>query len=507
VLDEVKRLGKHTLVYGLGVWTTGAVSFFLVPVYTRYLSPSQYGVLELLNRSLQIAIMVMALGLRVTIIRFYYEHDDADYRRRMAGSATGLLLGLGGLAAAASLVISPAAAHLLLGSAGYAGLVRLMLLTCAAELALLTPLTLMQARTQSVAFTATRLSQFLLAIGLNLMLVAVMRRGLAGAMWATFVSAALPAVALTAYSLRREGLRLSREVTRQMLRFGLPLVPAGLLAFVINSADRYFLIAYVDTRAVGIYALGYKFGLLLSMLVLEPFMRIWTPFQMGVLQRKDAPRIFGRVLTYVLGAALWCGLAISVVAKDVVHAVSNPAYLDAHRVVPVVVLAYVFWGASLVFDGGIYISKQTAYKPILLGAAAALSVTLNVLLIPRMGMMGAAWAVLVSYAFFAALTWAVAQRLYPIPYEFDRVARLVVVAVGLYALSTLIAGPGAARVVARIAVAACLPLALGAVGFYRADELGVLRRVWRKARARGSAPAGLAGDELQGAPPRADGQW
>ena len=168
----------------------------------------------------------------------------------------------------------------------------------------------------------------------------------------------MPAVLLVAVTLRREGLGFSSEIARQMLRFGLPFVPAGLLGMVMGFSDRYLLNALAGSDAVGIYSLGTKFGMLLSMVVLEPFTRIWTPFQMEVVNREGARRVFGRVLTYVVGPV---GLAraghVGAGQGRAAHRL-HPAYLDAARVVPLSVLAYVCWGASLVFDGSIYITKR-----------------------------------------------------------------------------------------------------------------------------------------------------
>jgi O-antigen/teichoic acid export membrane protein len=186
------------------------------------------------------------------------------------------------------------------------------------------------------------------------------------------------------------------------------------------------------------------------------------------------------VLTYVVGLSVWLGLGMAVLARDVLRMVSTPAYLDAARVVPLSALAYVCWGASLVFDGSIYISKRTAYKPILLAAAAVVSVALNLLLIPRLGMMGAAWAGLGSYAVFAALTWAVGNRLYAIPYEFVRSAKVAGLALGLYGLSTLVTLGGVPGMLARAGIALSLPLLLAAVRFYEPEELGWLRRLRRR---------------------------
>lgn len=482
MFDEIRKLGKHSLIYAAGVWTSGAVGFFMIPVYTRCLSPGEYGVLELLNRSLQIILILLGLGLRATVIRFYHDQQDPEYRERAVGSAMSLLFGLAAVSVGAAFAVSPLLSRVLFSSASQGPLVRLMLLAGAAELVLLAPLALMQARTQSLAFTASRASQFMLAIGLNLLLVVGLQKGLPGVMWATFISAAVPATVLALYTVRREGLRFSSPVVREMLRFGLPLVPAGILGFIMNYADRYLLNAYLDDASVGIYSLGYRFGILLAMIVLEPFVRVWMPFQMAALRREDSGQIFGRVLTYVVAVSAWVGLGISVLAADVIRVLSDPAYLSAYRVVPIVAFAYVCWGASLVFDGGIYISKKTIFKPVLLGAAAAISVGANVVLIQAVGMMGAAWAALAANACFAGLTYFVANRVYPIPYEFYRVGKVLLAAIALYWASTLVSGTGALSVVARTAIALSLPLALAVLRFYQRDEADNLRRILRRVR-------------------------
>ena len=485
-----RSLVRDSIVFGGGIWAGAAIGFVMLPVYTRFLTVSEYGQLELLNRTAQIIVMVMAVGLRASIIRHYFESDDPNYRRLLAGSSLVFLGTLGAAAATASVVVAPRLAALLLGSAALSGVMQLMVLTCAAELALLTPTALMQARQQSVAFTCTRLAQLVLVAALNILFLVVLDQGLRGAVRASLLGTAVPALALVVFTAAREGMRVSWQVIRDLLRFGLPLVPAGLLSFVMGFADRYVLNTYAGPWSVGVYSLACRFGMVLGLIVFDPLMKVWIPFQMRVLRSHDAPATFARVLTYVWGLALWLGLLVSIAAPYLIRAMSSADYAAASGIVPLACLASALWGASLVLDGAIYIAKRTILKPFIFAIGALVSIGLNFVLVRSLGATGAALAAVATQSTFVLVTYLAATRFYPIPYEFGRLSKLLGVAAALYMLSTRITGEGWDYAALKAAIVCLYPATMWAARFFTQEELrqaarlaGRLRWPWQRSGA------------------------
>jgi len=175
-----------------------------------------------------------------------------------------------------------------------------------------------------------------------------------------------------------------------------------------------------------------KFGL-------SPFETAWQPFVLARMRMTDAPRTLARVVTYAAAGFLGLGLAVAVLGRELLMALTfkNPSFWAGAPVIPWVVLAYLFHGAFLLTSIGIGIEKKARYYPLITAAAAAANIGLNLALIPRFGMMGAAWATAAAYALMAALGAIISQRLYPIPLEWGRLVQLALAAGLLYAASTL----------------------------------------------------------------------
>jgi O-antigen/teichoic acid export membrane protein len=300
----------------------------------------------------------------------------------------------------------------------------------------------------------------------------------------------------------------SRPVLRNALGFGLPRIPHSLAQQVIGVADRYVLKAYGTLAEVGLYSVGASFGLALK-LFLSAFESAWTPFFLGVMREKDAPRIYSIVSTYVVGVLVLLVCGVCVVAPDVVRLATRPAFHGAAVVTPWIAMGVMFQGFYLVGSIGLVITKRTTMYPITTGIAAAVSLLANVLLVPRFGMLGAAWANMAAYATLAAVTTAFSWRLYPIPYEWSRLGRIAMAGGLAYAVALQIV-PASIRPVPGLLLRGGISvptylLVLYLTRFFHAGELQLLRALRQRTRRSGPrlpSPAQkdveMAGDVVEG---------
>jgi O-antigen/teichoic acid export membrane protein len=225
---------------------------------------------------------------------------------------------------------------------------------------------------------------------------------------------------------------------RDLLRFSLPFLPGGVCFFLLQHGDRFFLLAWRNKEEVGTYALGYKLALAVGMFSLGPLYMVWSVHMYEAARSADAPDVFGRVFTRILGAFLLVGLALCLLQDEVVAVLGGVRYAGAAAVIaPVVLASFCQTGASLM-DAGFYVRRRTGLKLWITLAATALTLGLYVALIPSLGGMGAALATLGGFAFHAACTWQVTQRVFPVRYEWGRVSALFGLAVGLWLLSRLL---------------------------------------------------------------------
>jgi O-antigen/teichoic acid export membrane protein len=285
----------------------------------------------------------------------------------------------------------------------------------------------------------------------------------------------------------------SRDVLREALHFGLPRVPHGLLQQAMFVVDRYAIRIFSTLGEVGLYQMGASFGMALK-LVLNAFEYAWAPFYFQTMKQPDAKATFRLVTTYGAAGLILLVAGLAAVGPEIVRYVMPPAFHGAARIVPWIALGVGFHGIYLLTSIGLNITKSTRLYPVATGAAAVTSVVANVLLVPRYGSVGAAWSNAAAYGVMASTAFVLSQRVYPIPLEWSRLARIGVAGTIAYAAAwALPAMPPLAAFLARgVTVTVVFPACLAALGFLDARELRTLGRMFERVRAGRAAPAPAA---------------
>ena len=220
------------------------------------------------------------------------------------------------------------------------------------------------------------------------------------------------------------------------------------------------------------------------------------------MREPNPQQVYATVSTYVIAVLVLLTAGLCAVASDVVRLTTTAEFHEAARVTPWIALGVMFQGAYIVGSIGLVITKRTARYPLATGGAAAASLLANAWLIPRYGLMGAAWANTLAYATLAVVTITFSLRLYPIPYEWSRLLRIA--AAGLVAfiasnrlvpayLSPL---PGIA--LHGVLVTGAYAAVLYATGFFHSGELRVLRDIRTRALSRpGPTPPPVESESVE----------
>jgi O-antigen/teichoic acid export membrane protein len=273
----------------------------------------------------------------------------------------------------------------------------------------------------------------------------------------------------------------SRDLLREALRFGLPRVPHAAAQQVTAIGDKFLLALFRSTAEIGVYSMAVSFGLT-QKLFLSAFEQAWAPFYYANAREPDAPRIFSSVATYALAVLMLLTAGLSAAGGDLLEAVTGPDYAGAGNIVAWTAAGVLCQGVYLLTSIGLNLTKHTEYYPVATITAAGTNIGLNLLLIPRFGILGAAWANAAAYALQAAIAFRFSQRFYPIAYETGRLAR--VAAAGALAILAGRALPDLSPWVAVLArgttVVVVFVTVLWATGFFKPDELKRLRRLRRK---------------------------
>jgi len=422
------RIGRHTLIYGVGVVLGRAVSFIMLPVYTRYLTPADYGTLQLLIMVLEV--MSIVAGSRLGAGIFYYVHkaDTDGDRQAVLSTAAFVLTACYGTVALGTYLAAPHIAAIVFRSTTEAGLVRIAAGTLATESLLLVPFAYLQVRERSAFYVGVNAVKLVLQVGLNVLFLVGMGLGAAGVLWSSLITNTLVGTALTIYLFTRVGCRVSGRTVRDLVRFGLPFVATQVATFIMTFGDRYFLNKAGDAAVVGLYGLAYQFGFLLFALAWEPFNSIWEPARFAIARRADRDELYARVFVYFNVYLITLTVGIALFAHDFLNLVAGPAFRSAGSLVPVILVAYVLQAWYGIHWLGIQMRERTEYITFANGVGTVVALVGYVALIPRWLGLGAALATVAAFAVREWLTYRCSQRLWPIRYDWRPVVRLVGIA-------------------------------------------------------------------------------
>jgi O-antigen/teichoic acid export membrane protein len=474
---QLRRLGKHSVVYGLGGLVSRILAVLLLPLYTRYLSPSDYGKVETLIALTTVLGIVLRMGLHSAFFRFYFDSPEPEHRRLVLRTSFWFTMGAATAGLVAGLLLSGPIADLLFGSADDSELVMAAFVGLWAGMNYEQLTSLFRVEERSVAFVSASLANVLLTIGATLLLVVALEQGPIGVIVGNFTGTLLVYVALVGYRREQLGLQFDRALLREMNRFGVPLVPTALFLWVTNFSDRLFLVQLDGTTEVGLYSVGVRIASAM-VLILTAFRLAWPAFAYSIEDEREARQTYAFVLTYLVLFTTWVATGLALLSPWIVDWIAAPSFAESSRVVGPLAFAAVAFGAYIVVAIGVGRARRTQFNWVVTGAAAAVNVALNLLLIPPYGMMGAAVATVAAYGtMFAGMAWW-AQRIYPVPYQWRRVATAALVGVALVVAGKLLD----ANLAIAFALAVAYPLALALFGFYLPAERRAIGARLRPAR-------------------------
>jgi O-antigen/teichoic acid export membrane protein len=480
---KVHELGKQLAIYGAGDVAVSAVNLLLLPIYVQYLSQRDYGILALLGGVEVIAKILFRCGLDGSFMRFFHDFDDNRGRQQLASTIFFFLLTLNGVVLLAALAASPWLARVLFDDPVAALPLQLVLINTFVIAFTFFPFHVLRMENRSTEFSALAILRSAATVVVRLTLVVGAGLGLMGVVIADVaVTCALMIVLFHRFVPLIRPV-FSWHVLRQALAFGLPRVPHAAAQQVMAVADKFILARFRPLAEVGTYSMGVSFGLT-QKLFLSAFEYAWAPFYYAAARERGAAALFAAVTTYGVAALGLLTAGLSATARDLLDLMTRGVFVDAAPVVAWTAVGVLLQGIYLLTSIGLNITKKTGYYPVSTIVAAAANVGLNYALVPRYGMMGAAWANAAGYALQAGLAFTFSQQVYPVPYEYGRLARVAGASIAAFlAGAALPAMPPLFGLVVRGAVVVSVFTGLLSVsGFFSRAELSVLSRLNPRAR-------------------------
>lgn len=425
---ELSFLAKHSVIYGLGNVLSRIVAFIMLPIYTRHLSPFDYGVLEIVDTTTSMIGLVAGLGVVGAMSRFYFDYQDEEGRKRVVGTTFALTAAAVGIVLCVLLPLSSRLADLLFDRKSLAPIFNVALTGLGVGLFVDVAQSYLRIRQQSIWYVVVSLGNLLVGVGLNIYFIVFRGTGVIGIFYASLLAKLVVTLPLAIYILKQVGLHLDRALAARMYRYSLPLIPSDLANTVIGYSDRFFINHFLSTAAAGIYGLAQKLGTVAHLLITTPFLMTYLPRRFEIAKGESAPKTFASVFDYHMLVLVVFSLGLALFAHEILVVMTTPAYYAAADLIPVIAFSMVVLGMKYHFQFGILYCNRTTYQMYINLISATLHVSLNALLIRTLGVWGALLAFCVATLSNTVLSLLVARRLYPIPYDFGRGTRLAAVA-------------------------------------------------------------------------------
>ncbi len=425
--------------YAVAVIASRAVSFLLIPLYTHYLTTSDYGVLELLDLTVNFIIVFAGLRLGQALFYFYFAEADEDMRQRHMSTNVLASVGLGAVISTASWFLSTPLSSFVFGTPQYAPLFRLTAVSIGFAIPMETFLCCLRTFNEPGTYAAISVARMLLAGVLNIVFLVRFRMGVASMLWSGILSQALIAAALSVHVFMRVPLRFDLGSFRKQARYALPLSLGSIGEFLLNYGDRFFLRRAVPLSAIGIYSLAYKIGMLIPT-VQYPFQLYWGSQEVKIVRQEGGWKIFTRVATYLMLGLTTVTVLIVLFIHPILRIMVAPDFREAGRYAGWIALAYLIRAVGGYFREIFVIEKRPDLDAWVSWIGTIVVLAGYALLIPKMGVWGAVWATIGGFAVQFCFSVLVSRTVRAVEYEWLRMAKIAalsIAVVGVYEILRL----------------------------------------------------------------------
>ena len=478
-----KKLISHGGIYFLGTILQRCVSLVMLPIYTRCLTPADYGIIELLSMILDLFGIILGLRIGQAIFRFYHEYSDQKDKNEIISTSLYLVAGMNAVGVFFIFAMANPLSITILGDASQTGNLLLFSLTLLFQGFLEIPMTYIRARQCPWIFIIFSILKLSLQLSLNIYFVVLLKMHVEGVIYSAVISSGTMGFLLGGYALAHTGMRFSLKKAKQLVSFSLPLILTGIVSFYITFGDRYFLRIFGSMADVGIYSLGYKFGFIMMFLVVQPFHNIWDSEKYNIYKKKNARAEYQKTFLLFSALTILVCIGISIFVKDLLKIMSDQLFWSASRVVPIILAAYLTNAWCSFVDLGILLKNKTfeiTYGTIL----GAIVITIGYfVLIPLYGVMGAAVATLFGFGSRCIWVYWRAKKLYNMGLQWMKIGWLLLIwiAVSLAAMlrpEELKLSICLDTILMAIACASLILLPIFPEG-YRQMAIQIIKRPWR----------------------------
>lgn len=415
----MKKLKKATIIYGFGQVLAKVIGFLLLPLYTNKLGSEGFGQLSLVDSIYSLFSIFIIWEITSGYVRYYYEYSDKErvtlknttITFSMVSSIIFLLL---------IIVLGNGVGENILKLEDSYYILILLVLRSAME-----QMTYLFIIDYSMIYDAKKVVSIeIVKLLLNLIVViyyvVFKEQGILGMYKGYCISNLIILVKIFIENFKGFKFIINVNMLREMFKYSIYSIPINISAIILNLSDRYVMNIFMGLSATGIYSLGYKFGMLIDPIFIVPFKKVFVPYKYQVYNDKDAQAKLNEWFIKYNMIGITCIYMISTMGKIIILITSPYEFIEAYRIIPLILISYFVYGQSEFYSLGIYITKKNKYIAYIMWISGIVNVILNFIFIPKIGMYGAAIATIISYIICNKLFQIISNKCYYFKFTYTR---------------------------------------------------------------------------------------
>ncbi len=428
-----KSTFKHSAIYSLAAMLGKAIGFLMLPFYAHILGDAGYGVIGMIDVGLSFLLSLIGRSVVGAMARFYHE-EVGENKNAVISTGVWLTFGSTLLLALPAVIFSRPICDLLLGDSSYYVLFLLALCSFMIDLVAQAAGAVLIIQRRSLGFSVVGLLRLIIGLSLNIYLILILKLELLGYFLSGLLTTLIPASIFLTIAYRQCGTRFDRRIARKLVTYQLPMIPGTLANFVSRQIERVLIRFIISIQSVGVLEMGYKFPVLLNLLITYPFLRSWDTKRIEIAQSGDpkAPRQIGQMFSYHMFLMLFAGLIMAVGIKEILQILTPPEFWEAHRIARIEILTMIFFGATFHVNFGIFFHKVTKTWAYILTVTSIAKVALSFIFISMFGFRGAVYSGCIME--FVRLVWGgwKGQKLYRVDIEYQKIISMFTLAIMIF---------------------------------------------------------------------------
>lgn len=482
MLTRLKFTARSTLIYSIGSIAIKFIGLILLPVYTDQLTTEQYGIWSLIEVTSQIFLMVFGMRLAAAMLRFYSSAKNTNEKSKVIFAAFGASFLSTIVFNLVSQPFTVQMSELIFNTQEFSSYFSLMIIWTSFEIFNRLVLDLIRIKEKPGLYISVVIIKFILVLLVIIYLIVFKHKGIEGIILGQLAGSIVLILISLPFILKEMKWDIDLGVFKEMFKYSFPLIFSGMAAFFLTVGDRYLIKIFLDNHEVGIYSLSNKFSNVIKIVFIQAFQLGFLPIAFTMFGKKGSQRFFSKVFTYFIFLLFWTGLALSMFSKEVILTFAkDPTYYEAYTYIPILTLGVCFYGLQNFYLLGLLYARKTKLIALLTHIVLVINVGLNLLLIPRIGLYGAAISYTVSGFALAFADYYYSNKSYPIPYEIRKIITIILLTVATYFSSLLLNNSGFWFTIAIKGLLLILfPLFLYFLGFYEKIEIERIIGAWEK---------------------------